>query len=537
MLPRLLCLFIFLCLAPFLRAAGSPVVAILANSDDPDSLKVARHYAEARRIPAENIIALPMPLAEQITWQEFVLTLHRPLQAELVKRGWIDGIMMDLEDEVGRRKVAVNDLVLSALVVCRGVPLKIANDKELGAKSAPDKATPSNFQTNECAVDSELALLALPDQPINGFVPNPVFGSTRRGEAARLNIIPVGRLDGPTVEDAMALVDHALQAEREGLVGRAYIDLGGRYPQGDTWLREAADELAKIGFAADIDTDKATLSPAARFDMPAWYFGWYDGSVSGPMRDRDFRFAPGAVAFHIHSFSASSMRNGNGPWAPALVARGVTLTVGNVFEPYLQFTHQPQRLVRALISGAPAGEAALQSLNALSWQAILIGDPLYQPFKVSFDEQWSRLASWPLNQLPYLYLRRIALLDAEGNAVQAKSLAWSALRKSASMPVVLGLARRQIENKDKRGARQTLAIIGGVSRWRTADAPMIAAGARLLVEAEDASTAVDWYRRLFNDSKLDTSVRKALLVEAQDAARKAMDFTQAGRWETELQGK
>src|SRR5687767_10897404 len=39
-------------------------VVILANSDDPDSLRIARHYAEVRAVPPSNIIAFKMSLSE-----------------------------------------------------------------------------------------------------------------------------------------------------------------------------------------------------------------------------------------------------------------------------------------------------------------------------------------------------------------------------------------------------------------------------------------------------------------------------------------
>lgn len=534
MLRRLLCIFFLTVGASSLRAIDTPVVVILANSDDPDSLKIARHYAQARSLPEDNIIALPLPLSEQISWTQYITTLHRPLVDELVKRSWIDAIPMDLEDDVGRRKLAVSHVHIRAMVVCRGVPLKIANDPVLGEKTAGDKALPGNFQTNAAAVDAELTLLAAGDLPINGFVPNPLFASTDPDALTRARIIPVGRLDGPTPGDAMALVDNALRAEREGLFGRAYIDIGGPFKQGNDWLTEVGERLAEIGFAPDIDTAKAIMPPSARFDAPVFYFGWYSGSIKGPMADPGFRFPAGAVALHIHSFSASTLRNGNGPWVPGLVARGVTLTCGNVNEPYLQFTHQPQRLINALIEGRPAGVAALESLTVLGWQAILVGDPLYQPFKVSFDAQWAQLDSLSPSQRAYLYLRKINLLDAAGSAIRANSQTWAALRKSPSLPIVMELARRQLATKDKRGARQTLAIIAGLPEWRERDAGLIAAGARLLVAAEEPDMAIKWYRRLLEDASLNRDVRISLLKEATDTARTGLDFVQSARWESEL---
>jgi uncharacterized protein (TIGR03790 family) len=81
---------------------------LLANSDDPDSVRIAEHYAAQRDVPRENIIALSMPQAETIDWPEFVTTIWQPLQDELIRRKWIDAIPMALVDEVGRKKSVIN---------------------------------------------------------------------------------------------------------------------------------------------------------------------------------------------------------------------------------------------------------------------------------------------------------------------------------------------------------------------------------------------------------------------------------------------
>ena len=167
-------------LAAGLRAADplAARVVLLANADDPESVAIARHYAEVRGVPVANLIALPMPAAETITWDEFVGQIWRPLQDELVRRRWIEAIPMDLSDDVGRRKQAMAGHHLAFLVVCRGVPLRISHD---AARYRPARGLPENpsFQTNQAAVDSELSLLAVNESAINGFVPNPLYGRDR----------------------------------------------------------------------------------------------------------------------------------------------------------------------------------------------------------------------------------------------------------------------------------------------------------------------------------------------------------------------
>jgi uncharacterized protein (TIGR03790 family) len=44
------------------------------------------------------------------------------------------------------------------------------------------------------------------------------------------------------------------------------------------------------------------------------YFGWYAGAVNGPFTVPVFRFPPGAIAVHIHSYSAQSLRSDKQYW-------------------------------------------------------------------------------------------------------------------------------------------------------------------------------------------------------------------------------
>jgi uncharacterized protein (TIGR03790 family) len=67
-------------------AEAAPRVLILANRDNGESLAVARHYAERRGLPESSIVALPMPLTEQITWPEFVTSIWNPLLREAISR-------------------------------------------------------------------------------------------------------------------------------------------------------------------------------------------------------------------------------------------------------------------------------------------------------------------------------------------------------------------------------------------------------------------------------------------------------------------
>ena len=57
-------------------------------------------------------------------------------------------------------------------------------------------------------------------------------------------------------------------------------------------------------------------------------------------------------------------------------------TIGPVYEPYVQGFPLPDIFFGLLVEGYMSlGECYLVSLPYLSWQMVLIGDPLYQPFK------------------------------------------------------------------------------------------------------------------------------------------------------------
>lgn len=353
-------------------------IVLLANRDDPDSLRVARHYAEVRGVPEANLIALPLAQAETLTWPAFVDTLWEPLRAALVARQWIQATVSESRDAVGRRKFAPFGHRIAALVVCRGVPLRIAADPQL-VTEVPPLTKRAEFRTNAGSVDGELSLLAMANHPITAYVGNPFFQNDRPTALQRAEVVKVSRLDGPTVADALALVDHAVAAERAGLRGRAYIDLAQRDRNGDAMLEAAGKLLEAAGFETVVDRAPATMPATARCDAPVWYFGWYTPDLDGPFAVPGFRFPPGAIALHIHSFSAATLRDPARGWAGPLVARGVTATVGNVYEPYLMLTHRPDILVRALLRGDNLVDAAYYALPALSWQAVLIGDPLYRP--------------------------------------------------------------------------------------------------------------------------------------------------------------
>jgi uncharacterized protein (TIGR03790 family) len=64
-----------------------------------------------------------------------------------------------------------------------------------------------------------------------------------------------------------------------------------------------------------------------------------------------------------------------------MLTRGVTATIGAVAEPYLSAFPDPKDFVEHLLDGDCLVEAYAKTNPFNSWQMVLIGDPLYKPFK------------------------------------------------------------------------------------------------------------------------------------------------------------
>ena len=505
---------------------------LVTNRADPDSQRIAEHYALRRGVPVENIISLEMPTKQTITWREFVLTVWQPMQDELVNRGWIDSVPMSLHDEYGRRKMAFSGHKMSYLIVCRGVPLRIQNEPSLVStvKGMPNSP---QMRTNRSSVDSELSLLAVGNYNINSYVPNPLYRMESPQQLILESVVRVSRLDGPSAKDVFGMIDGALEAERNGLIGRAYVDTKGPYAQGDRWLTVVAEEMEKQHFSTTQRDDKGTFPIEARFDAPAIYAGWYTTNVNGPFTLPGFRFAPGAVAMHIHSYSAHTLHSDDKAWCGPLLARGAAATVGAVFEPYLQFMHHPDLLFKGLTQGMTLGEAAYYSLPSLSWQNVLVGDPLYRPFQRSLTEQWIRRDEISPRLLPYLVLREMRRLQSAGLTVDAVDLARHEQKERPSLPVGLALAEILSEQGDSVGAARALGFAHYLKSVDVNSWGLLAASVPYLTAGDSAQEGLEVYRNLLALTIAPQALRIEWLKEGIKVAHAAGDMRQAIDWGNE----
>ncbi len=428
-----------------LRAAGpGDEVVVVYNTRVPESKGVAEHYAAMRQVPEGQVFGLDMPDREAITRTDFREQLQKPLTKMLEAK---DLLHFDVEiipatgTEPRRVQRKVTRAKIRYLALCYGVPLLITKDSNLHEEGA-EKLQPA-LQRNEAAVDSELSCLPLLDQNMMLAGPhiNPLYGCTNAQLLNPTNgILLVTRLDGPTAAIARALVDKAMEAETNGLWGRAYFDTRGLATNdparmGDDWIRGAAEICRLMGYEIIVDSNYSTFPASFPLSQVAFYAGWYDENVSGPFARPTVEFMPGAFAYHLQSFSAATLRSTKRQWVGPLLDRGVTATMGCVAEPYLGGT--PNIAIffgRFVYSGFSFAEAAYAAQNFLSWQTTVVGDPLYRPFALPPADLQNDLLRRHSKLVEWSYLRTINLDLLHGapmEQISAAMLQLDALKTSA----------------------------------------------------------------------------------------------------------
>ncbi|MEM1084813.1 MAG: TIGR03790 family protein [Verrucomicrobiota bacterium] len=350
-------------------------VAVIYNTVLPESEKLAQSYLIARGIPEDNLIGIKLPDKNQITREEFNTQLRDPLIAEFDRRNWWER----QKNDEGRLQPTRTRIQI--LVCMRGVPSKVWDPlPKPDPEDPPVPEVERHLQDSSASVDSELCLLGFEGIPTKGQANNPYFKKDDAFSEAGLPTFLVGRIDGPSLKICQRMIADAVAAEKTGLWGMAVVDIANKFPQGDAWLDATAVALSDKGIPTLTDRFNPTLPINYPLKDTAVYFGWYDHHVSGPFKNPGFKFKPGAVAVHLHSFSASRIQSPSQNWCGPLLAKGATATLGNVYEPLLHLTHHFDIFSRRLLDGYTLVESAYMAMPVLSWQGVVLGDPLYRPF-------------------------------------------------------------------------------------------------------------------------------------------------------------
>ncbi len=212
------------------------------------------------------------------------------------------------------------------------------------------------------------------------------------------DIYLVTRLDGFTLQDVQGLIDRGAAPVRDG---RFVLDLRANLvdPGGDAWLRVAAERLKTQGMGERLVVDESS-TVLSKQSKVLGYYSWGSNDAAFKERHYGMEFVPGALAGEFVSTDGRTFKEPPANWSPANVATkesiyagshqsligdlirdGVTGVAGHVDEPYLDGTIRPEILFPAYAAGHNLAEAFYAAMPYLSWQTVVIGDPLCAPFQ------------------------------------------------------------------------------------------------------------------------------------------------------------
>ena len=389
------------------RASLAPEeILVIANRQAHNSLALARHYMSERGVPEENLVQLWVEDKENISRSDYEQRVVIPVQKFL-------------RDNQGRKNIR-------CLLIMYGVPLRIGSvpvteDEENALKrlrhrrdelqklldlarlqeekeditgqleAIGQQITQEKRRRDTMAsLDSELALVMAGEYSLSMWIPNPYFVSFLEGTnfpVGRDHVLMVSRLDAPNPDIVKRMIRHSIETEKKGLTGRACFDarwpMPEKQPESPYRLYDHSIHLAVQNLKQD-GIMPVTLEETGELFQPgdcpeaALYGGWYSLGKYIPA----FEWQTGSVGYHIASQECQSLKRGDF-WCKRMLEDGVAATLGPVGEPYVQAFPPPEIFFKLLTDGRLSlAEVFLLSNPFWSWKMVLVGDPLYRPFKI-----------------------------------------------------------------------------------------------------------------------------------------------------------
>ncbi len=395
------------CAAASAQDGTNVLVAVEATSRT--SERIAARYVRVRGIPAENVVSLKTAATDEVTRAQYEEQIEGPIAA------WI-------------RQHAMQDRIFY-IVLTKGIPLRISGSGGRGGATA--------------SVDSELTLLYRKlvgtHVPSGGPVPNPYYGTVaptaHRGPFSHVDqdVYLVSRLDGFTEADVIALIDRGSAAISNGdFVLDSKGESSAETPE--LWLKATADALAAAGLGQRVLLDATPGGVLGRGNVLG-YASWGSNDPSTRTRRLGLGFVPGALATIFVSAGARTFEPPPDKWKPGaaqdlsssyrgspqsliadLVREGITGVAGYVGEPFLDGTIRPDILFPSYVGGLNLIEAFYAAMPYLSWQAVVVGDPLCAPFRLKTlpPEQTAPDLDEETELPRYFSARRLAVLVSDG---------------------------------------------------------------------------------------------------------------------------
>ena len=487
-------------------------VAVVVNDASPASQQIAEYYVRKRAIPATNVIHIKAPTTDEVSRQVYAGAIEAPIAAALARENLQDRVLY--------------------LVLTKGIPLRVAG-------------TPGP-QGTVASVDSELTLLyrKMTGKPTTtaGRTDNPYFMGGRNVRQTKPfshvehDIYLVTRLDAFTVQEAIGLIDKAASPFAGGkIVLDAKGDLLNR--AGENWLDEAASRLTDAGWSEGLVADRGARG-VRDVQSVLGYYSWGSNDPANAARRFGLQFVPGAIAGTFVSTDGRTFQEPPAAWLPRntwndpatyftgspqtliadLIREGVTGAAAHVAEPYLESTVRPQILFPSYIAGFNLAESFYLGMPHLSWQTIVIGDPLCRPFKGTVLTRGDvETAIDPSTELPGLFSkRRLEIARASLGTANMDNVALAVK------------AETRFARGDRAGGRKALEEV-------TAADPLMAASQfqlALMMDAEgDHDGAIQRYRKVIavqpnnavalNNLAYSLAVHKRQPAEARPLAQRA----------------
>jgi uncharacterized protein (TIGR03790 family) len=462
------------------RAQSSANVLVVVNDESPASAKIGAYYMQRRNIPSEQVVHLNTSIGDEISRAMFERQIQTPIAHWLSSNRAQDRILY--------------------IVLTKGVPLRIAGTVGRTGTIA--------------SVDSELTLLyrRLTGQAANpnGSIPNPYYLGERgitdasRFSHSAMDIYLVTRLDGFTVDDVIGIIDRGVSPAHSG---RVLLDQRASLAdQANSWLAAAAKRLTDQGFHEKVSLE-STSRAAGGEKQVIGYYSWGSNDPGQQQRAPDVQFVPGAIAGMFLSTDARTFVEPPASWKPGrwesqpayfagspqsltgdLIRAGITGVSGHVAEPYLDSAVRPDVLFPAYLAGFNLAESFYLAMPALSWQAVIVGDPLCAPAQnvpvapADLDPPID-----PETELPAKFAaRRLAAIE-----IQAKPEALKLFLRSES----------RLARGDRSGARESLEQAVAADETVTAGWHILAS---LYDRAEEHAKANAIYRKLLEHDPKDS---------------------------------
>jgi len=322
---------------------------------------------ERRGIPKSNLVNVYVTDQETFSRLDYVIKIAIPVRNYLKT---VDPLSKNIR----------------CLVLMYGLPLKIVAPKE-----DPTNRDSTIHHDKDASLDSEISLILVKDNySTDGWIPNPYFlgFQNKKTDISKDNVLMVSRLDGPNGRIVKRLIDDSIYVEEFGLKGNSYFDA--RWPDPgnkkltgyalyDRSIHLVASFIKKMDIMPVVLEDTQELFDVNECPEAALYCGWY----SLAKYIDSFTWQPGSIGYHIASSECSTLKNKSSQvWCKMMLEKGISATIGPVGEPYVQAFPIPEIFFHYLLTGhLTLAECYMISLPYLSWKMVLIGDPLYSPFK------------------------------------------------------------------------------------------------------------------------------------------------------------